>query len=404
VSEVATVVAHLALIWGALLLWLAIGAVIRRAALQRRFAGRGAVDPSALAGRRVLMTRPCAGAEAKLLDNLRSVAALDTRAVLRVVMTIDDPDDGARPIIEAVVAELRAAGVEAELAVLSPTGPNRKASMIAATLADADYEVLVNVDSNVDLRGFPLDALLAPLFDPEQHIGATWSPWSEQQTHAGVGPRASAAVLGASLTAFPLLCGLYGAGLVGKIFAARREAIEACEFGDLTHYLGEDLEMANRMLRAGWKIAPVPVLGRTRTGAPSFAAVVTRFGRWMLAARGQRPELIMTYPLFFFATPMVLTLATIGLTTRPRLALIGAALAVVARLLVALAAQYWSARPLGLGRALVEAVLGDLALGLAWIKAMTRREVVWRGHRLRVEPSGRLAAVEAPALGRHERG
>ena len=390
-SEVANITAHVALIWSAVLMWLAIGAIIRRAGLQRRFRRQTRVP---IADRQVVMTRPCAGAEADLLGNLLSVTALETEANLRVIMSVDDPNDPARAVIEAAIPQLRAAGIEAELAVLPPTGPNRKASMLAAIIAETEFEALVNVDSNVDLSGFTLDELLAPLFDASAHIGAAWSPWFEEQTQPGIGPRTSAAVLGASLTSFPLLCGLYGAGLVGKIFAARREALQAIRFDELSHYLGEDLEMANRMMASGWGITPVPTLGRARGGSPSFSAVVGRFGRWMLAARGQRPELMPTYPLFFFATPLVLALAGVGAVARPDLALTSVGLAIGARIVVSLAAQYWSARPLGLGRALVEGALGDVALGLAWLSAMSQREVEWRGHRLRVEPGGRLSALE----------
>lgn len=383
----ASIAAYVALGWGAFLLWMAIGALIKRAGLQRRHFARPRAD---LTGHAVLLVRPCAGAEPGLLDNLLSVARMPTRAELRVVMSIDDPADPARAVIEEALPQLRAAGVRAELAVIPPTGPNRKASMLAALHRDSDDELFANVDSNVDLEDFPFDELLAPLVAPDSRFGAIWGPWMEMQSYPGVGPRASAAVLGASLTSWSLLCGFYGQGLVGKIWAARRQALEEIEAHELSSYLGEDLEMANRMMRCGWKVGPVPVLGRARGGPADFGGVVARFGRWMLAARGQRPELMPTYPLLFFGTPLVLALAAVGVFARPQLAGIAALLAVSARLLVTLTAQYWAKRPMGIGRALVDAVLGDLALGIGWIRGMSSREVQWRGHTLRVGRDGRL--------------
>ena len=80
--------------------------------------------------------------------------------------------------------------------------------------------------------------------------------------------------------------------------------------------LAEDLEMAARLRATGWAIVAAPVLGRARGGDPDFSQVVARFGRWMLAVRGQRPGLMPTYPLFFFATPMVLALALFGAQIR----------------------------------------------------------------------------------------
>jgi hypothetical protein len=86
----------------------------------------------------------------------------------------------------------------------------------------------------------------------------------------------------------------------------------------------------------------------------------------------------------------VLLLAGVGAFTEPMIALTAASLAILGRVIVTLAAQHWSGRRMGLGRVIVEATLGDLALGLAWVRALTRRDVEWRGHRLRVEPDGRL--------------
>jgi ceramide glucosyltransferase len=389
VSTASSVSAFVALAWAAVLAWLAIGTVIRRAALQRRTRAQAGVSTS---GKRVLLVRPCAGAEPGLLDNLVSARTIQSAARLTIVMSVDDPQDGARPVLEAALAQL--GSCDARVEVHLPVGPNRKASMLGQVMREHDdWDFVVNVDSNIDLSGYPLDELLAPLLrDPR--AGASWGPWSEVRAYPGLGPRASEAVLGASLTAFPLLCGIYADGLVGKIWAARREALAECDFESLTHYLGEDLEMANRLRAHGWGIVAASTLGRARGGEAGFRQVVERFGRWMLAVRGQRPRLLPTYPLFFFATPLVLLLAGLGAYGKPMIAVVAAGLAVMGRLIVTLAAQYWSGRRVSLLRALLEAVLGDLALGLAWVRALTRRDLEWRGHRLRVEPNGRLLAID----------
>lgn len=391
-STASSVAAFVALAWAAVLAWLAIGAAMRRAAMQRRARALASVSAS---GKRVLLVRPCAGAEPGLLENLTSIRTLTSAARLTVVMSVDDPEDGARTVIEAASERLRADGIDARAEVHAPVGPNRKASMLGQVLreSDEDWEFMVNVDSNIDLSEYPLDELLAPLLR-DARVGASWGPWSELRQHPGLGPRASEAVLGASLTAFPLLCGIYADGLVGKIWAARREALAECEFDSLTYYLGEDLEMANRLRARGWGIVAASTLGRARGGEASFGQVVERFGRWMLAVRGQRPLLLPTYPLFFFATPLVLLLAGVGAFAEPMIALTAAGLAILGRVIVTLAAQHWSGRRMGPLRVVVEAALGDLALGLAWVWALTRRDLEWRGHRLRVEPDGRLLAID----------
>jgi ceramide glucosyltransferase len=392
--------AWLALIWSAVLMWLAIGAVIRRTQLQTAQRALAAAGQPATLGRRVVLIRPCAGAEPGLRDNLLSIARVSTGARLRIVFCVDHVDDGARPIAAEVADQLRAAGLDVRVEIHPPTGPNRKASMLAAVLREHadEHELVVNIDSNVDLdhegRGFDLDGLLQPVLGPGR-VGVCWAPWSELRGFAGLGPRASEAVLGGSLTSFPLLCALHPNGLVGKIWAARIDALDSTgEFAELAGYLGEDLAMAARLRAAGWTIAVAPGIGRARGGQPSFAQVIERFGRWMLVVRGQEPRLLHSYPLFFFATPLVGVIAAFGIPGRPELALMALGLAFAARLLVTFAARFWSGRGLRPVPALVDVVLSDLVLMLAWIRAMSRREVEWRGHRLRVEPGGQLTAID----------
>lgn len=408
VPGLTTAAAYGALGWAGFLAWLAIGAVWRRWQLQRRFASARAAPATEhdahLAGLRVLIMRPCAGVDHDLLANLLSVAQVDSRTQWRVVMTVDDPADLARPVILEAIAKLRAMGVDAHTFIPPQTGPNRKASMLAAIMASEqgrEAEVLINVDSNVDLRGYDLDGLIAPLLGPrrgEGRVGASWAPWSERRTQAGVGPRASEAVLGGSLAAFPLLCGIDPGGLVGKLWAVRREALDAVgDFDELTHYLGEDFEMARRLRAAGWSIAVAPVLARARGGDPPFRAVVGRFARWMLVVRGQRPLLLATYPLLFFATPLILALAAVGALAQPTLAGLAVALAVFARASITISARRWSGRGEGLAGALAwirDALLSDLVLALAWVRALSSRTIDWRGHLLRVDREGRLHALE----------
>lgn len=395
-SQASQIAAFVALGWAGLFAWLSLGAVLRRWQLQRRFRLDERDAGKSPQQRRVLMIRPCAGADVGLYDNLVSVLRVPTCADLRVVMTVDDPHDRARPIIERALAHLRAEGLDASLEIHPPTGPNRKASLLAGVLAGPagrSAEFVVNVDSNVDLDGFPLDRLLRPLLD-DIRLGAAWSPWYEQRTRRGLGPRTAEAILGGSLSAFPLLCGIHPQGLCGKIWAARRQAMDDARFIELTSFLGEDFEMARRLRANGWGIAVAPLIARSRGGGADLRQVIERFSRWMLVVRGQNAALMPTYPLFFFATPLILMLACFGLVARPDLALTAAAVAVTTRLMVAMAARYWSDRSLRPDRALTDAVLSDLVLLRVWLRVLNTREVDWRGHRLRIDREGRLWAAD----------
>lgn len=388
----AHVAAWLAIAWSATLVWLAIGAALRRHRLERRFAARGTAIQRTSAGPVVLIIRPCAGEEPDLLGNLCSVAAARSSLPLQVVMAVDDPADRARPAIDQALVELREAGIAASFEVFGNRGPNRKASILTGVLErHPEPDVVVNIDSNVDVSGFDFDRVIAPLL-ADDRIGTIWVPWSERPGAGtrGLGARASEALLGGSLTAFPLLCGIHPEGLVGKFWAAPRSAIDRIGFADLVDYLGEDLEMARRLRALGLRIEAASLLVRSPGGPASFAAAIERFARWMLVVRAQQMPLSFSYPAFFFATPMVLVLAGLAAFARPDLGLIAGGMTVLARAIVTLAARHWSGRGLAIGPALIDAVLADLVLGLAWLRAWTSREVWWRGHRLRVDRDGRL--------------
>ncbi len=394
-----SVCALVALVWSAVLAWLAIGALIRRRQLQRRFSAQ---PVRSQVGRSVLLVRPCAGVDPGLLDNLLSFAELRTQADLSLVMTVDDPGDPALPIVEQAAAQLCERGLDASVEVHPPTGPNRKASLLAGVLGGERgraAQLWVNVDSNVDLAGYELDALLGALKSDSGpgRLGAVWAPWSELREGEGLGARASEAVLGGALTALPLLCGIYPGGFTGKVWAARPEAVaDAGGLARLVDYLGEDFEMSSRLRAAGWGTEVAPVFVHSRGGSPSLDSVIERFSRWMLVVRTQRAALMPSYLLLFFATPLVLVLAGLGAYGRPTLALVAVGLAVFARALITLGARHWSRRRGFLG-AWIDAPLSDLVLLLAWVRAMGSREVEWRGHRLRVGRDGRLLPMLSEA-------
>ena len=74
----------------------------------------------------------------------------------------------------------------------------------------------------------------------------------------------------------------------------------------------------------------------------------------------------------------------------PAIALFAGSLAIVARLAVALGAARASGRPVGLGTAAVDAVLADVVMALAFLRAARSRKVIWRGHELTIGRGGLL--------------
>lgn len=403
--SVAAFVGVLVATWGVAVLSTAVAAAVlalhaRAAAETRRLeaARRGLDGPPA----RVVVLRPIAGRDPRLEDALVSAAAIASRHHVTVEHAVARADDPAWPVVAACAARV---GGRAQLA--ATRAANQKAGLLAALVAGApDADVYVVADGDVDLTGDVVDALVSPLVPlagassaAGRTLGATWAAGVERG--ASGGDRWSAAILHSSLHAFAVLGALDPRGLVGKAFAIRADALRAIGgFDAVADLLGEDMAIAARLRAHGFDTRfvgrTVPSLASGRT----IGAVVARFGRWLWVIRAQRAALLASYPLLFF--PALLALPALAVATllgvsSPLAALALGAPFVLARLLVGLVARRASGVPLDRGWP-VDLVLAELGLAAAFVLALARREVEWRGRRLRFSPDGRITLVESPPV------
>jgi ceramide glucosyltransferase len=386
----------------ALLVWAgtvvgATGTAMVRAAVARR--QRAPSGPAS--ARDALLVRPCRGAEAALRSNLLSVAELQGAEGLAIVFAVPDASDAAWPVAVEAARELRAQGLDARAELTSTEGPNNKAAQLGVACSRApDRPLIVVADSDVDLAGVDLASMLAPL-RASSSVGATWVPPVEgvpvaavPSTPPTVGDQLSAAVLSASLHAFPVLAGLDADGMVGKLFAVRREALRAVGgFAAFVSVLGEDVELARRIREAGFRVEVLPFVARARVHGRSVGAVVGRFGRWLTVVRAQRPALLASYPFLFSATlPITLLGVSLGLST------------LTAAALVVTASARWAVGRFASHVAAVRApsfgwmLAADVLLLCALVRALSTRTVEWRGRRLAIGAKGVLLAlgVDAP--------
>jgi ceramide glucosyltransferase len=380
-------------------------AVVRARRTRREATARlGAPQVASAQGPRVLVVRPCAGGEPWLDANLRSIAspAAPRRSFdICYRIAVADARDLALPAAAAAAAALAAAGVDAEVVLTAARGPNRKVSQIQAVVATmrVPFDVLLVADSDVDLTHADLDALVAPLTRSDGAVDVTWAPPAELAEPETLADRASSAVLGGSLHAFPLLCTLDEGGLVGKLFAARRAALTGIGgIGALAEHLGEDMELARRIKARGGLVVASPIVARSVLAGRTWDQAAARLSRWLMVIRAQRPTLLPSYPLLFFATPLIVLAAALTALGAPPLAALAAALAIVSRLMIALVAAWASGREVNLRRAAVEAVIGDLLLAVAFARVFQSRQVVWRDNVLTIDRSGlaREGAMEVP--------
>lgn len=354
-------------------------------------AGRTAALPPAappFAGR-VLILRPCAGDEPGLTERLIATADARLRAPWALRLCLASAQDAAFPAASAAVSALRARGLDAGVVLAPPRAPNRKCCQLAAGV-EPGFDAILCADSNVDLAGADLDALLAPL---AHGASASWAPPVERGAALTAGDRASQALLGGSLHSFPLLAGLDPAGMVGKLFAVRPEALAAIGgFDALSRFLGEDMELARRLLAAGGRVVAAPLVAPTAASGRSLGEVLARTSRWLQVIRAQRPALLLSYPALFFCTLPAIGLAAAGAAVAPLLSLAALCLALGGRLVIALGAACLSGRPSGLAGAVLDALLADALLAAAWVDVLLRRRFAWRGVPLRFGPGGELRA------------
>jgi ceramide glucosyltransferase len=337
---------------------------------------------------RTVLFRPCAGSEPWLAQALGSSsgAPVDTRFL------VASEDDGAHAVAADVARRLRDEGGVASVVVTGARGPNRKVDQLArAVAAEGDgADILVVADSDVALSAADIAALVAPLVAGT--ADATWAPPVEVGA-VTMGDRASRAILDASLHSFALLSALDPNGMVGKLFAVRRAALEGVGgFGALADYLGEDMELARRLSAAGGRVVVAPVIARSLVRGRSWSDVLARYARWIRVIRAQRPALVVSYPLLLAATPLQLVCAIAAVVLREPSAILALVGVVAARWAIAVLARVRSGRSLD-GIA-VAPWLADATLLVAFALALSSRTFSWRGVPLRIKGGGRLAEAD----------
>jgi ceramide glucosyltransferase len=207
-------------------------------------------------------------------------------------------------------------------------------------------------------------------------------------------------VLGASLHAFPVLAEIDPSGLVGKLFAARVATLRSIGgLGELSDYLGEDMELARRLRERGLQPLATRTAARSLAEGRTLSSTTRRYARWIAVVRAQRPHLLPTYPLFFFGTlPFVLLALALAMSSIVGVAAAGSSALFVSatRLLVARIAHHRTGRSCSLPRLAARALMADTVMAAAWLLALSSRNFEWRGLPLAIEPGGRLVARTGP--------
>ncbi len=334
----------------------------------------------------ISVLKPLCGVDDDLEANLECFAALDY-APYELVLGVRDRNDAAYPVAIAC-ARRHPRRVRVVLQRGTP-GHNPKVNQLVTLARAARHDIVVVSDSNTRVAPHYLDEIAAHLADGR--VGLV--------THAvaGVGEERFG-----SLMDNLHLCASIGAGMigakrvvgqdvvVGKSMALRKRDLEALGgFESVADVLAEDYVLGRRVARELGKrvvVAHSPVLNVSEQR--STVDFYRRYRRWSVIHRqaiGGRlyAAEVLLNPTFVAAAG---TLAHPSPLTAGGLLLAGA---------LKLAYDGTALRLLRGGRVPWRTVLAspakDALLGCAWATGLWRREVDWRGNRLRVLPGTRLA-------------
>lgn len=334
--------------------------------------GEAAVDDA-------LVLRPVKGGDPWLARNVEAPVPI---AGARECFSVGRVGEEAHVLVMRAASARR--GVEVSVGELAL--PNPKVAHLAYAYAtQPPCAVVAVVDADVDPRTVDGDGVAAALDAPV--VDAVWQPVVEGPG-ATLGDALSEAILLGSFHAFPLLGLLDRGGLVGKVSAVRRRALEDVGgFAALGHVLGEDMELAAAIREHGCETRMLPSVARSTAEGRSVVEVFDRFVRWTLVTKSQRPAKLLSYPLFFFPVPLVAMGAVCTNWPEARYAL---AVALVARASLVVLGALRAGAPSRIPRTLLFALPADLLLFAAWLRALTLTGVTWRGTRMRFGARGRL--------------
>lgn len=335
--------------------------------------------------------KPLCGIDDGLAENLAEFAALDWPEY-EVLLGVRSPEDAAWPV--ACAAARRWPGRFRVVVQRGEPGLNPKVNQLVTLAAAARHDVLVVSDSNVRVEPGYLAEIAAWLEDPS--VGLVTHPI------VGVGEERLGSLLDHLHLAGSVAPGVVGAKrlarqdiVVGKSMAFRRADLEALGgFEAVKDVLAEDWVLGRRVSEVlGKRVAVARRPVRNVSAGRSLGDFAARYRRWAVLQRqavGPVP-----YAAQLLLNPVLLAAAAAAVApTRDGLAALGAVCAVKAALDGAAARAL---RPGGFRLGQLAAVpVKDLVFGAAWLHGLVRRDVVWRGTRLRV---GRGTRIDAPPPG-----
>jgi ceramide glucosyltransferase len=360
---------------------------------RRETAGPAAPGATDARGRPALsILKPLCGAEAHLIECLRTFASLDYQP-LQLVFGVRLESDPAIAVVRRLQQEFPSRDI---VLVVDPRvhGENLKASNLINMLPHALHDIVLISDSDVRVPAGYLDAVVQALAP-----AAVGSVTCLYRGRPGAGLWSRVAALFVNDWYFPAILVSQALGdtsfASGVTIALRRSTIERMGgLSVLRDHLADDWLLCEHVRRLGLKTVLAPVVVQTEVSESGFAAHARRELRWMRTIRTVAPR-----GYAFMGLSIGLPMAVIGLALAsgsPSLlpyALAAAALTLCARVVIHL--QQRLRQGAGLGYDLMLIPLRDCLLLAVWLAGFLGRGVTWRGKRYRVRDGGALVPMNS---------
>ena len=271
----------------------AVGTAVAAVRFARRATPSGPEPPP------VSILKPLHGTEPGLYENLRSFAEQDY-PVVQVVLGVNDANDSALPVAQALIRDLPASDIAL---ILDPPvrGSNLKVANLENMLSAARHDILVIADSDMRVGQRYLGAVTGPLHDPRTGLvtclyegvstGGFWSELGAMHLNFGFLPSALvAAALG------------IGHGCFGATIALQRGTLDRIGgFARLRDELADDRRIGDAVREQGLAVVLSRYVVQARVSEPSFASLWHHELRWARTVRAITPAgfagSVLTHPV-----------------------------------------------------------------------------------------------------------
>ncbi|MBD2020369.1 glycosyltransferase [Leptolyngbya sp. FACHB-36] len=345
---------------------------------QRFFAASNSATKSL--GEPVSILVPVCGVDAAAWENWSSLCQQDYPEY-EVLFGVVDPTDLAVPLLHRL-AETFPDRVRLFIG-LEPRGINHKDSTLSYLLEAKRHEVIVFVDSDIQVSSDYLRTVTGPLAEPE--VGMVTCAFIG---HNPKGLTAALAALGRGCDFIPsaLVAQALDGGLkfaVGATIAVRQSSLTDAGGLHLSR-IGSDYNLGKRMAQAGYRVELSRYVLESDTGHETLRDLFQRELRWARTIRFNRGPIYYTLPICYgtvFCLPLLLftgwqpwAIALSLITLIIRISQAGVAL-------VALNCP-------NLLRWLWLLPLRDLLSVAVWAIGAVGRSVYWRGRKLEIQSDG----------------